>query len=228
MSQMSQRTPSNTIPFLEAEELSCATADRVLFSDLSFALDRGSLASLRGANGSGKSCLLQSLCGVARQGVKTKGRVRWQGRAVPFEGLASETMLVGHNPPFLNSLSLLENLRFWARVFAPRDHEQTLPTCARWFALEDFWQAPLSRLSAGEQQRGALAMVALKPHARLWAVSEPEVSLDAQARQQLHSCLQDHLKRGGAAMIALHESLPESLQQKVGCNLMLSEAVSTP
>ncbi len=214
--------------YLEVERLSCAVAGRLLFSDLSFTLDEGCLATLRGANGSGKSCLLHSLCGVAQQGVRTRGRVRYRSRpAVSFEELASselacEAMLVGHNAPFLSGLSLFENLRFWAHIFAPRLHATTLLVAARWFALEGFWHSSLSRLSAGERRRGALAMLALRPHARLWLLDEPQVSLDTQARQRLHRCLLAHLERGGVAVIALHENLPKSLQSRVCANLTLT------
>ena len=212
----------SSIRCLEVEELSCATEDRLLFSDLSFSLDEGCLTTLRGANGSGKSCLLQSLCGVAQQGIRTKGRVRYRNRLVSFSELAYKAMLVGHRAPFLSGLSLFENLRFWAKIFSPREHETTLPSAARWFALEDFWHLSLSRLSAGERQRGALAMLALRPHARLWLLDEPQASLDARARRGLHRCLLAHLERGGAAVVALHESLPLRLQSRVRCDLTLA------
>ena len=207
--------------YLEVEGLSCAVADRLLFSDLSFSLERGCLATVRGANGSGKSCLLQSLCGVALQGVRTRGRVRCRGRSIPFSELGSDAMLVGHRAPFLSALSLFDNLRFWARVFAPREYEKTLPVAARWFALEGFWHLSLSRLSAGEQQRGALAMLALRPHANLWLLDEPQASLDRQARQNLHRCLLAHLTRGGVGVVAMHEDLPKPLQSRVRCNFTL-------
>ena len=213
--------------YLEVEGLSCAAADRLLFSDLSFSLEQGCVTTVRGANGSGKSCLLQSLCGVMQQGVSTKGRVRYRGRSVPFSELASEAMLVGHRAPFLKSLSLFENLRFWARVFAPRRHATTLLSSARQFALEGFWHLSISSLSAGEQQRGALAMLALRPHANLWLLDEPEASLDATARQRLHRCLLAHLERGGVAVVALHENLPKPLQDRVRCKLTLTAVKKT-
>ena len=80
----------------------------------------------------------------------------------------------------------------------------------------------LHRCLLAHLKRGALAMLALRPHARLWLLDEPQASLDARARRGLHRCLLAHLERGGAAVVALHESLPLSLQSKVRCDLTLA------
>ncbi|MGC2167397.1 MAG: ATP-binding cassette domain-containing protein, partial [Gallionella sp.] len=48
---------------LEISNLACSRGDHRLFSGLSFSLDFGQIMQVQGANGSGKTSLLRTLCG---------------------------------------------------------------------------------------------------------------------------------------------------------------------
>ncbi len=77
------------------------------------------------------------------------------------------------------------------------------------FALQSFWHSPTQRLSAGQKQRGALAMLMLKPHACVWLLDEPHAALDLNAKQNLNEQIKNHLNNNGSVIIASHDKLNE-------------------
>ncbi len=216
---------------LSVDNLSCVAGGRTLFSARSFRLSAGELLAVDGANGSGKSCLLRSLCGCVKF-ARAGSRVFWNERLIALAELTRECMRVGHNAPFLAGLSLFENLQFWSDIFAKEAaaspdklplNSQTLNNLAvtnlgrasTSFALSSFWHKPTWRLSAGQKQRGALSMLALKPQASLWLLDEPHAALDADARASLTDCIESHLSDGGMAIVASHEDLSATAQHRL-------------
>ena len=63
----------------EAVNLECVRGERRLFSGLCFTLAAHTLLQVRGANGSGKTSLLRTLCGLLEPAA---GSVRWGGRDI--------------------------------------------------------------------------------------------------------------------------------------------------
>ena len=61
---------------LEGKGLECCKNELVLFRDLEFALHRGEVLHIDGANGSGKTSLIRILCGLAQGDL---GELRWFG-----------------------------------------------------------------------------------------------------------------------------------------------------
>ena len=59
---------------LEIRDLECVRGDHCLFTGLSFSLQAGELLYLRGSNGSGKTSLLRTLCGLLEP---AEGEVLW-------------------------------------------------------------------------------------------------------------------------------------------------------
>ena len=201
---------------LAVSNFACEVGGRALFAARSFTLSSGELLAIHGTNGSGKSCFLRSLCGcvkLARTGVE----VFLNEQRIALAELAPECMRVGHKAPFLASLSLFENLQFWSEILATDAvaSRENLERASVSFALSKFWLEPTWRLSAGQQQRGALASLALKPQASIWLLDEPHAVLDADARASLSHCLENHLSAGGMAIIASHEDLSALAQHRL-------------
>ncbi len=201
---------------LAVNGIACVAGGQTLFSARSFTLSKGEFLAVYGANGSGKSCLLRSLCGCdnfVRAGV----RVFWDEQPIALSELAKDCMRVGHKVPFLASLSLFENLQFWSDILAAeaRIGIDNLKHANANFALASFWHEPTWRLSAGQRQRGALSMLALKPQASLWLLDEPHAALDSDGRACLKRCIENHLNNGGMAIVASHEDLSAIAQHRL-------------
>ena len=177
-------------PCLSVEALTCARGGRVVLSDVSFELASGAALVLRGPNGVGKTTLLRSIAGLQRP---VSGRV-----LAPPESIA----YAAHSDGIKGTLSVTENLEFWAGLFGRREIAPALAA----FDLTALAARQAQNLSAGQKRRLGLArlLVTGRP---IWVLDEPTVSLDVAASALFSSAIQAHLARGGAAVIATHIDL---------------------
>jgi len=121
---------------------------------VSFSVCAGECVVLRGPNGAGKTTLLRTLSGLQRP---------LSGRIV---GVEDRVAYAGHADGIKAMLSVLENLRFWARVFGTAREVDGAVTA---FDLVDLRDRLAGTLSAGQKRRLGLArlMVTGRP---LWVL----------------------------------------------------------
>jgi heme exporter protein A len=162
-----------------------------ILDGLSFTVERGQALVLRGPNGAGKTTLLRVLAGLAPP---LAGRVE-----MPPESAA----YASHADGIKATLSVRENLRFWADLYARPWHDGVLDD----FDLRSLEQRPAATLSAGQSRRLGLARLGVIGRPIL-LLDEPTVSLDAASVARFAGWLRDrHLAGGGSAVIATHVPL---------------------
>src|ERR1700685_4120600 len=98
---------------LEVGKLACSRGDHRLFSGLNFSLNPGQIMQVQGANGSGKTSLLRTLCGFM---MPDEGDIVWNGETIRElgEDYYAELLYLGHLNAIKDELSALENLRISA------------------------------------------------------------------------------------------------------------------
>lgn len=175
---------------LIAENLGCARGGIPLLEGVSFRLGAGAALVLRGPNGCGKTTLLRTLAGLqpALEG----------SLSVPPETMAYAAHADGLKP----TLSVTENLAFWAAVHGMRDVSPAIEA----MNLRALADRPAQNLSAGQKRRLGLArlLVTGRP---IWVLDEPTVSLDVASVALFGDVVRAHLARGGAVVIATHIDL---------------------
>ena len=96
---------------LEATDLACVRGGRDVFSGVKFAVAGGEALVVTGRNGTGKSSLLRMIAGLVRVAA---GRLALTGGA-PDLPLLEQVHYLGHQDALKPSLTVEENLGFWAR-----------------------------------------------------------------------------------------------------------------
>lgn len=189
---------------LSVKDLFCERDERVLFSGLNFCLDKGQIMQVRGSNGSGKTTLLRILCGI-NDGFE--GKLYWYGEEIQLqtEEFASSLLYIGHRVGVNKVLSPLENLA-WSCALQVEANEAALLEALKKVGLRGFEYSSCFGLSAGQQQRVALARLLLSS-AQLWVLDEPFTTLDVKGVALLESLLCAHAAGGGSVLVTTHHPL---------------------
>jgi len=188
--------------------LVCFRGERTVFENLGFAIADGGALVLRGPNGSGKSSLLRLMAGLAPP---LSGTLAWNDEPVADDADAHHRRLhyVGHADPVKPTLTVAENLRFWAAL---RGDGAAAASAAVGRALDGFAIAHLADLpgrylSAGQRRRVNLARLLASP-AVLWLLDEPATALDQAGIGCLKDAMAAHRAHGGMVVASAHaESL---------------------
>ena len=187
-----------------AEGLRIARGGREVLRLERFEVPAGGLVALVGANGSGKTSLLEVLAFLRPA---SGGRLWFFGSEVSPGGRPPAG--VGYLPqaPYLFDRSVAANVAWALRARGVRGPEVAPRLSA---ALDQVGLAPLAdrratRLSGGEAQRLALARVlALEP--RVLLLDEPLNHLDAESRERIEAVVDAwRRQRGTTVVLATHD-----------------------
>ena len=193
---------------LSAHDISCQRGGRTIFRDLSFTLASGEALLVSGPNGAGKTSLLRQIAGLLPV---AGGELRLEGASADA-ALPELCHYIGHLNAVKPSLSVSENLRFWAE-FLGNNGEETSTALAT-FGLAALSDLPAGLLSAGQKRRLALARL-LAARRPIWLLDEPQSSLDTASSKLLDAALDDHLAAGGIAVVASHTPLTSKFAHKL-------------
>jgi heme exporter protein A len=197
---------------LAAHDIACERGGRTLFQRLSFALAPGEALLVSGPNGAGKTSLLRQLEGLLPLAA---GRLSITG-AEEDNPVAELCHAVGHLNATKTSLTVRENLAFWADFLGDGDGD--LADALTAFGLEPLADFPAGLLSAGQKRKLALSRLYAAPRP-IWLLDEPSVSLDAHAVTRLDRAIRDHLKAGGIAIVSTHVPLKTEFDHELSLGL---------
>ena len=182
---------------LTAAELVCHRGGRNVFSGVSFAVASGEALTVSGRNGAGKSSLLRMIVGLLRIAA---GQLALEG-GDPELSIAEQAHYLGHQDALKSSLSVAENLGFWAGFYGMRSAE--IGTSLDAVGLGALASLPAAYLSAGQRRRLSIARLIAAPRP-IWLLDEPTSTLDAAAQSRLADLMRAHLAGGGLIVAASH------------------------
>ncbi|MCC7003729.1 MAG: heme ABC exporter ATP-binding protein CcmA [Gemmatimonadaceae bacterium] len=179
---------------------------RWVLRGVSLSVESGEVVGLLGSNGSGKSTLLRVLATLLRPNA---GSATVGGCDVVRDpdGARRQLGFLAHAPGLYDDLTARENLRFAADMLGGSDRpiEPLLDRVGLGRAAND----RVRGFSAGMQRRLALARLLLASPLVL-LLDEPYSNLDVEGIALMNAVLQEHVARGGAAIVVLHELAPAS------------------
>lgn len=225
---------------LKIQNLSASYGDKIVLSDVSFALQQSEFVCLCGPNGAGKSTLLSVMAGVADAGLKfcgggdqlaafSKLPRREAARLVAYlqQNEYSEWNFLVHDYVLQGRYAYTKRGIFGAGPanYAAVDYE-VVEEVLEELGLSDFSNRYIHELSGGEFQKIRLAR-ALAQTPRFLLLDEPAANLDYVYEPHLMQLLRDtaHKKNLGI-LAAVHDiNLAARFADKI---LLLPPAVSAP
>lgn len=188
---------------VKVEELSLRFGERVLWEDLSFALEPGELLAVLGGNGTGKTSLVRILLGLLEP---SAGRVEVCG--LPPTKSRSRVGYVPQQRIFDRELALrgrdlvrlgLDGNR-WGMGRLSLAQRARIDGALEAVGAAAYANGPIGRLSGGEQQRLRVAQ-ALVSDPELLLVDEPLLSLDLAYQGVITGLLDAHRQAAGTPVV---------------------------
>lgn len=173
--------------------------EKVVFEELSFTLDSGSMIAIIGESGSGKTTLLNCLGQLEEV---DKGEIFINGEKIlrkhKRKFFQEQAGFLFQNFALIDNETVKKNLRL-----VTKDQSKIVAALEK-FQVEQLLNQKIFRLSGGEQQRVALARLFLKDPPLIFA-DEPTASLDQKNKEIVIQTLQELNRQGKTVIVVTHD-----------------------
>jgi len=199
---------------LDVRNLHIAYGDIKAVSGVSFSLEKGELVSIIGANGAGKTSILNGIMGIVPL---VDGEVKFNGHAITslaaYQRAKAGIRMVPERARVFPRLSVYENLM--TGVYGLRktiDVDDQIAWLYDLFPiLKERSNQPANTLSGGEQQQLAIAR-ALISNPQLLLVDEVSMGLMPKLVDQVFEVLKQLNRRKGLTILLVEQNAVASLE----------------
>ncbi len=193
-----QPTPASThcrpILPLQIEQLCYQHKGKALVHDIDITLQQQGISIILGANGAGKTLLLQLLSGLLPI---SSGRLCWHSAPNPRD----QTMVF--QQPVLLQRSVLANVEYALAPLPRRERRQRARQALAWAGCEALAELFAPRLSTGQRQLVALAR-ARAQQPQLLLLDEPCANLDPNTSLQVENLIRDLQEQDCKILMSTH------------------------
>jgi ABC-2 type transport system ATP-binding protein len=169
---------------------------------VSLKVNKSDIFGFLGPNGSGKTTTIRMLCGLL---TPDSGEGHCLGYDIVKESAAIKKH-VGYMPQYFSlykDLSILENLRFVAKLYDVPNAAQRIAEVMDDFALTKRQSQLAANLSGGWKQKLTLA-ACLVHNPRLLLLDEPTAGIDPRSRRDFWDIIYDLSKDGLTTLVTTH------------------------
>ena len=180
--------------------------------DLSLSVPEGSIVSLIGANGAGKTTAMKTIMGLLRP---ESGQLTFQGRnmiGMPVHQVVGlGVSLVPEGRCILTRMTILENLEMGAHQRTDKDIQHDIMTVFKRFPiLEERQQQLGGTLSGGQQQMLAIGR-ALMARPKLLLLDEPSMGLAPLVVADIFRVIQE-INQEGTTVLLVEQNVRQALK----------------
>ena len=201
---------------LEVEGLCVNYGHIEAIRDITFGVEEGSITTLIGANGAGKSTTLKTLSGLRKV---REGRVTFQGKditqAPPYERVVMGISQAPEGRGVFPGMTVRENLDMGAYVRKDRKSKAFSEDVDRVYSLFPRLQERRTQvagtLSGGEQQMVAIGR-ALMARPRLLLLDEPSMGLAPKLIQQIFAIVGE-INQQGTTVLLVEQNAAQALKR---------------
>ncbi|SDJ00528.1 metal ABC transporter ATP-binding protein [Billgrantia gudaonensis] len=190
-------------PRLQLDDLQLAQGNRTVLQHVDGAFRDGAITALVGANGTGKSTLIQGIMGLLKP---VAGRVRCR---VSKERRAWLPQQLALDLTFPMSVEELVMTGSWPshgalKGYCAAHYRRGREVMAR-LGISHLAHRPLGELSGGQRQRALIGRT-LMQEAELLLLDEPFANVDAETVDVLTTVLRDMADSGATLIVVLHDT----------------------
>ena len=195
-------------PVIVARGLTRQFGDFIAVEGVDFSIRRGEIFGFLGSNGCGKSTTMKMLTGLLPA---SSGEALLFGQQVNARDRAMRREIGYMSQAFslYRELTVRQNLRLHARIFALVDQEQRIAELTRRFGLEAHLDALAEALPLGIKQRLSLA-VAVIHRPRVLILDEPTSGVDPEARDSFWALLTELSRTEGVTIFVSTHFMAEA------------------
>ena len=175
---------------LSVEKLQCKRNNFILFNCISFKVFEGGLVIIKGNNGTGKTSLLHSLCGL----VSFEGKVNWKIEKKKIGYL-------GHHMGLKDYETAEEFIAFWKKIYNSKVNSDKI---IKFFSLDKFLYKPIGALSFGQKKKLSFARLSLL-ESKIWLLDEPFSGMDNKNKKLIADAIKRHINKKGITILSTHD-----------------------
>lgn len=185
---------------LQVHQLEKVAEGKSLLRIESFEVEAGEIVAVVGSLNSGKSLLIQLLCGQIQP---SGGTIRWHGKPLNNAAKAGSIGVLFEEDLLYDRLTVRQNLTFLCDLYG-LPHARADESLVR-VGLNDHHSTPVATLLPTVMRRLAFARVLLRP-AVLWCLDQPSLRTDTETRA-LFARLITEAATAGVAVVLTEEDL---------------------
>ena len=187
--------------YLQVENMSKQLKKQTILKDVNLSLKKGCIYGFRGKNGSGKTMLFRTLCGLM---IPSEGTVTIDGARLGKEvSFAPSVGVLIEYPGFLNGYTGFKNLKLLAKLNNLID-EDRIKESIKLVGLDPEDKRKYRKYSLGMKQRLGLAQ-AIMEEPDLLILDEPTNALDTDGVEELKKLLLNLKSENKCILIASHD-----------------------
>lgn len=180
---------------------------KTVLKDLSLSIPEGDYLIISGANGCGKTTLLNIIAGLL---LPSSGEYNYNGKQfettprglLRFRG--EDIGYVSQHSFFVEKNTALKNILLPLELRHEAIHLNDINALAQMLCVDALLRKRVGTLSTGERQKISLIRALIK-NPKLLLLDEPTSALDAASRQAVATLLADYNAKGGTVVVATHD-----------------------
>lgn len=189
---------------IEIQHVSKKIGSKTILDDVSLEIKKGEVVGLVGPNGAGKTTLFSLISTISSP---TSGDIWIDGCSVRRQ-TKEVRALIGYVPQEIalyHSLSILDNLQFWATMSSVKINAKRIEQIAKLLGLTDRLKEKIENLSGGYKRRVNLA-VAMLHDPPILLMDEPTVGVDMYAKRELLPFIKKCKEQGTTIVYSSHDA----------------------
>ncbi len=197
---------------IKVENISKTIRGVKVLDDITLEFNSGEITGLKGINGSGKTMLMRTICGLIRP---TTGKVTIDGKVLKKDMDFPESIgILIDSPTFLENYSAFDNLKYLASI-KNKISDEEIKELLEEVNLTEAMHKKFKFYSLGMKQRLGIAGAVLG-HPDVILIDEPTNALDAKGIEIVKKILKREKERGALIILTCHDySILKELSDKI-------------